>query len=125
MSAHHPPLDHPGSAPAETSTRNPSIPELITIAMTLLTVPGIVLYLAVIICLQVWEISLAGNLIAPLLLACIGLVLFILVLMALSTGIWISMKTKMPSRIILLCTWLNGIVLASLIALAILSPPLQ
>lgn len=125
MFASQKPFDSP-SEPRQTITSGTSsIAELVTVAMTFITVPGIVLYLAVIVTLLVGKISLAGNVIAPLLLASVGLVLFLLVLVGLAAGIWCVRQNKKPARIILLSLWLNGIVLASLIALVALCPPLQ
>ena len=91
----------------------------------LMSVPGLLIYLTVVIGIQVLEISLAENLIAPMMLACIGLGLFGLAVIGLLAGLWNSIRSGVLSRHILLSLWVQGGVLVSLILLALLTPQLQ
>jgi len=101
------------------------ISELVAVAAMLMSVPGLLIYLTVVIGIQVLEISLAENLIAPMMLACIGLGLFGLAVIGLLAGLWNSIRSGVLSRHILLSLWVQGGVLVSLILLALLTPQLQ
>lgn len=112
------------SQPARFPTPHATIAYRICIAATLISVPGTFLYLAVIGWIYGAGVSLAGNLIAPLLLASMGLALCLIAIFGLATGIWHLMEHRTLDRLGMLCLWLNGMALAGMMALAAFAPQL-
>lgn len=102
-----------------------TIAEMLTVAATLMSLPATLIYLTVVIGIQVLEISLVGNVMAPLLLACIGLGIFALALIGLTAGIWNTIRTGCLTRLTLMCIWLNGFILFAMLALVVLTPQLE
>ncbi|WP_437226158.1 hypothetical protein SH661x_004439 [Planctomicrobium sp. SH661] len=111
------------SAPIPPAPR--TIAQMLSVAATLLNVPGFLIYLLVLAFLKIWNVSLAGNVMAPLLLACIGLGLFLLTLTGLAAGLWVRLWHQSRDRLNLLCMCLNGLILMGMIAMVILMPQFE
>jgi len=98
---------------------------MLAVATTLLSVPGTLIYICAITALHFFQISLQGNLTAPLLLAGLGIGLFALSITGMTASFLQSTRTGWNDRLPVICLWLNGLNLFGMMALLTLTPQLN
>lgn len=111
--------------PADPISRNKQLVHLFLVATTLISLPGTAIFLISILSLHAFEITLEGNLIAPLLLLFTGLSLIAMSLTGIAAALFQRFRNGAFDSIEWVCIWLNGIALAGMMGLVAFAPQLQ